>query len=40
MDIDVIGGLAGVALGSHILKDVFVKHRLKADSFGIVKFAY
>jgi hypothetical protein len=40
MDIDVIGELAGVTLGSHILKDVLVKHRLKVGCFRIFKFAY
>jgi hypothetical protein len=37
MDIDVIGELAGVTLGSHILKDVLVEHRLKVGCFGIFK---
>jgi hypothetical protein len=40
MDIDVIGKLAGVAFGSHILKDVLVEHRLKVGCFRIFKFAY
>jgi len=40
MDIDVIGELAGVAFGGHILKDVLVEHRLKVSCFRIFKFAY
>jgi hypothetical protein len=40
MDIDVIGELAGVAFGGHILKDVLVEHRLKVGCFRIFKFAY
>ena len=37
MDIDMIGELAGVAFGSHILKDVLVEHRLKVGCFRIFK---
>jgi len=37
MDIHVIGELAGVALRSHILKDVLVEHRLKVGCFRIFK---